>query len=146
MQYTTKIGADPHIDLYVLLGHSWILDNPLLGVQGQWHDGSPLHIEFINDFDYDPVWTNINFIYPEPATLALLGIGSSLLRKRKKHRPERTCPLLAGFSKSMYIERGFLHCRELLCFFTRQLQFSRRSGRVCKFSNSGFILMTIQNF
>ena len=71
-QYTTMIGADPHIDLYCLPGHSWISDNPLLGVEGQWWDGSPFRIKFINVAGFDPAWTNINFITPEPATLLML--------------------------------------------------------------------------
>jgi len=83
MQYTTKIGADPHIDLYCLPGWSWISDNPLLGIKGQWWDGSPFSIKFINDFDYDPAWTNINIITPEPTTMLLLGLGGLMLRRKR---------------------------------------------------------------
>jgi len=83
MQFTEMTGADPHIDLYCQKGWSWISDNPLLGIEGLWMDGSPFSIEFINHADFDPVWTNINVITPEPATLALLGLGGLLLRRRK---------------------------------------------------------------
>lgn len=83
MQFTTETNSDPHIDLYCRLDSwSWISDDPLLGIQGLWLDGTPFHIEFINDFDYDPVWTNLNII-PEPTTLALLGLGGLLIRTKK---------------------------------------------------------------
>ena len=83
MQYTNMTGAAPHINIYALPGHSWIDGNLLKGVQGQWWDGSPFRIEFINHAEFDPAWTNINFIIPEPATLLFIGIGSLLLRRRK---------------------------------------------------------------
>jgi hypothetical protein len=81
-QYTISTGADPHIDLYSQPGWSWMSDDPLLGIQGLWQDGSPFAIEFINDQDYDPVWTNIVEI-PEPATLAMFGLGTLLLKRKK---------------------------------------------------------------
>ncbi|MBC8378582.1 MAG: PEP-CTERM sorting domain-containing protein [Planctomycetes bacterium] len=84
MQYTTTLGIDPHIDLYVQPGWSWMSGDSLIGIEGLWQNGSPFTIEFINDEDYDPVWTNINVIeVPEPATLSLLGFGGLLIRKRR---------------------------------------------------------------
>jgi hypothetical protein len=83
MQFTEMTGADPHIDLYCQEGWSWISDNPLLGIEGLWMDGSPFSIEFINHADFDPVWTNINIITPEPATLVLLGLGGLMILRKK---------------------------------------------------------------
>lgn len=86
LQYTTTTGADPHIDLYAQPGWSWLSDDPLLGVEGLWEDGTSFAIEFINDdtFGYDPVWTNINVVeVPGPATVFLLGIGGLLLRRKR---------------------------------------------------------------
>jgi hypothetical protein len=83
MQYTAKTNSDPHIDLYCQSGWSWINNDPLLGIQGKWMDGSSFEIEFINDSTYDPTWTNINVIVPEPATLLLLSLGAVLLRREK---------------------------------------------------------------
>jgi hypothetical protein len=84
MQYTTQTNSDPHIDLYCQEGWSWISDNPLLGIEGLWMDGSPFSIEFINDFDYDPVWTNIHVITPEPISLFFLAAGGVFLPKRQR--------------------------------------------------------------
>lgn len=83
MQYTNMTGDDPHVNIYCLPGHSWINGDPLKGVQGQWWDGSPFSIQFINHAEFDPAWTNVNFIYPEPATLLLLASGGLLLRRKK---------------------------------------------------------------
>jgi hypothetical protein len=82
MQYTATLGLGPHIDLYCQPGWSWLDGDPMKGIKGNWMDGSPFEIKFSNDPTYDPVWTNINVIIPEPATLMLLGIGGILLRRK----------------------------------------------------------------
>lgn len=83
MQFTETLGVGPHIELYCQPGYSWIENNPMLGIQGNWMDGSPFRIEFINDSTYDPVYTNINVIIPDPATLLLFGLGGLLIRRKK---------------------------------------------------------------
>ena len=69
MQFTTTTGACPHIDLYAQPGWSWLDDDRMKGIEGKWMDGSSFTIEFINHDDFDPVYTNINIIIPEPATM-----------------------------------------------------------------------------
>jgi len=49
---------------------------------GNWLNGSSFSVTLLDQTGYDPVYSNINFI-PEPATLALFGLGCLLLRKRK---------------------------------------------------------------
>ncbi|HRV20679.1 MAG TPA: PEP-CTERM sorting domain-containing protein [Anaerohalosphaeraceae bacterium] len=119
LQYVSWWQGKPigHIDLYALPGWSYISNNPLTGIQGQWWDGSLFSIRFVNVANYDPVWMNINVIIPEPTTLALLGIGSLLLRKRKKHRPERTCPPAGRFSKIHVHRTGLSALSGVIMFF-----------------------------
>ena len=76
-------SSNENVFIYARDGWSWIDNDPLKGIQGNWLDtGTFFSIEFINDFDYGPVWQNIKVI-PEPATLLFIGIGSLLLRRRK---------------------------------------------------------------
>jgi hypothetical protein len=49
---------------------------------GNWLDGSSFSVTLQDQAGYDSVYSNINFI-PEPATLALFGLGGLLLRKKK---------------------------------------------------------------
>ncbi|HOK67837.1 MAG TPA: hypothetical protein PK052_12320 [Anaerohalosphaeraceae bacterium] len=77
-----QLSSPKHIDIYALPGWSWISGDPSLGIQGKWWSGSPFSIEFDNNAGFAPVWTNINVIIPEPATLIALSLGSLLICKR----------------------------------------------------------------
>ncbi|HIJ71370.1 MAG TPA: PEP-CTERM sorting domain-containing protein [Planctomycetes bacterium] len=49
---------------------------------GDWlNDGGSFSITLLDQTGYDSVYSNINFV-PEPATIALFGLGYLLLRKR----------------------------------------------------------------
>lgn len=72
----------PSIDLYCQPDWEWVETGDVItGITGHWLDGTAFDIELINDNRYDPTWMNIN-IMPEPTTLALLGLGCLLIRKR----------------------------------------------------------------
>lgn len=73
-----------HINIYAKKDTwSWTYENGIIrGITGQWlNDGSTFNIRFLNDSDYDPVWSNIKVI-PEPATMLLFVLGGLILRKR----------------------------------------------------------------
>jgi hypothetical protein len=51
---------------------------------GLWGNGDPFSIYLHNVPGYDPVIKNIQFILvPEPASLALLALGTLLLRRKQ---------------------------------------------------------------
>jgi hypothetical protein len=76
-QYT----ASTRVNIYALPGWSWISDDPLEGIQGQWWDESSFQIKFDNIEGRAPVWMNVNVIVPEPTTLLLMTVGCFLIRK-----------------------------------------------------------------
>jgi hypothetical protein len=86
IDYLTCFGSamSKHVNIYALPGWDWIDGDRMEGIQGQWRDGSPFHIEFDNQswVDDDPVWMMVNVIIPEPATLLLITLGCFLARKR----------------------------------------------------------------
>lgn len=51
---------------------------------GDWLGGGSFSITLLDQSGYDSVYSNISFQNPEPGTLALLGLGALVLRKKKK--------------------------------------------------------------
>jgi hypothetical protein len=55
------------------------------GISGRWLDGSEFNISFTNVGGIFPDTWNYVEVVPEPATLALLGLGALVLQRKKRH-------------------------------------------------------------
>ena len=80
-----ELVPNPHIEMIVneYSFSAYDIDTDIL--TGLWADDSAFSIYLENRSGYDPVIDNISFtIVPEPATLALIGLGGLLIRRRKK--------------------------------------------------------------
>ena len=71
---------NPHITIIYSGDLPTLDENNIL--TGLWADGSAFSIQLIDVDGYSPVIDDIHFI-PEPKALALFGLGSLLLRRKK---------------------------------------------------------------
>ena len=72
----------PNIEI-ICKDYEHFVDTNLLKVT--WADDSVFHIQLVDIAGYDPVIENIEFtlVNPEPVSIALLGIGALLARRKR---------------------------------------------------------------
>ncbi len=83
-----RITNGTHIEIYCNEGWLWKYNSysEIKGIIGNWRDGTPFDIAFIDDSsNYFPAtWKNIEVITPEPASMLLLSLGGVLIKKRRR--------------------------------------------------------------
>ncbi|MBN2063721.1 MAG: PEP-CTERM sorting domain-containing protein [Sedimentisphaerales bacterium] len=78
------VNDNPHITIVCQKDYRLAYENNIPKIlYGNWLDGTPFEINFININGLEPVFDNIKII-PEPASMLLLGLGGLLVRYRMK--------------------------------------------------------------
>ncbi len=80
-----SVNGNPHITIECLKGWSVAYNNGIPKIMyGNWADGTPFEINFINNKYFKPVFENMNIvIVPEPGAIALLSLGGLILKRRR---------------------------------------------------------------
>ncbi len=78
------VNDNPHITIVCQKDYRLAYENNIPKIlYGNWLDGTPFEINFININGLEPVFDNVKII-PEPASMLLLGLGGVLINKRRR--------------------------------------------------------------
>ncbi len=77
------VNDNPHITIVCQKDYRLAYENNIPKIlYGNWLDGTPFEINFININGLEPVFDNVKII-PEPASMLLLGLGGIFLKRRR---------------------------------------------------------------